>query len=211
MMGRPPRSTLFPYTTLFRSASCKVSSLHTCTYNPQNRHSGSAFALMYILLLRSRKLTGAFVIRPCFPSSESLPTVGPLRSTDITPLHRYYQPFRHPLVFRRFPGVAGYTAFCSIRFRMGRGGLLQLPGASLSSCCGYHPARVPRRCGQFAPRHAAFARHPRARPLELDISRPPCLHLRYGPTTRSPSYRWLCRWTPKVQFPSPWPSKLQGV
>jgi hypothetical protein len=36
---------------------------------------------------------------------------GPLRSTDITPLPRYSGPSRHPLVFGRLPGVAGYTAY----------------------------------------------------------------------------------------------------
>src|SRR5689334_23246059 len=36
---------------------------------------------------------------------------GPLRSTDITPLPRYYGPSRHPLVFGRLPGVAGYTSY----------------------------------------------------------------------------------------------------
>ena len=36
---------------------------------------------------------------------------GPLGSADITPLHRYYGPSRHPLVFGRLPGVAGYTAY----------------------------------------------------------------------------------------------------
>lgn len=45
--------------------------------------------------------------------------------------------------------------------------------ASLSPCCGYHPASVSHRISQIAMSHAAFARHPRARPLELDISRPP--------------------------------------
>ena len=45
--------------------------------------------------------------------------------------------------------------------------------ASLSPCCGYYPASVSRRISQIATVHAAFARHPRARPLELDISRPP--------------------------------------
>src|SRR6516162_11656994 len=38
-------------------------------------------------------------------------SAGPLRSTGVTPLRRYYQPLRHPLVFGRFPGVAGYTAY----------------------------------------------------------------------------------------------------
>ena len=36
---------------------------------------------------------------------------GPLRSADITPLHRYYGPSRHPLAFGRLPGFAGYTAY----------------------------------------------------------------------------------------------------
>jgi hypothetical protein len=36
---------------------------------------------------------------------------GPLRSADITPLHRCYGPNRHPLVFGRLPGFAGYTAY----------------------------------------------------------------------------------------------------
>ena len=36
---------------------------------------------------------------------------GPLRSTDVTPLHRYFGPIRHPLVFDRLPGFAGYTAY----------------------------------------------------------------------------------------------------
>ena len=36
---------------------------------------------------------------------------GPLGSTNITPLRRYYGPGRHLLVFGRFPGVTGYTAY----------------------------------------------------------------------------------------------------
>src|SRR6266550_2290206 len=42
---------------------------------------------------------------------ETLQMAGPLRSADITPLHRYYGPSRHPLVFGRLPGFAGYTAY----------------------------------------------------------------------------------------------------
>src|SRR5262245_25206610 len=38
-------------------------------------------------------------------------SAGPLRSTDVTPLRRYYQPLRHPLAFGRLPGVTGYTAY----------------------------------------------------------------------------------------------------
>jgi hypothetical protein len=75
---------------------------------------------------------GAFVIAPLPPVLlEPLPTAGPLRSTDITPLLRYYWPFRHPLGFPRLPGVAGYTELhFSADFAADRGGLLQLLGAS---------------------------------------------------------------------------------
>src|SRR5271155_5693283 len=92
-------------------ASRKVSILQTWTYSPQKRQSGSAFALTYRLLLRSCKLMGAFVISPLPPVLlESLQTAGPLRSTDVTPLPRYYRPSRFPLAFHRLPGVTGYTA-----------------------------------------------------------------------------------------------------
>src|SRR5580693_6455877 len=120
------------------------------TYSPQKRQVGSAFALTYRLRLRSCKLMGVFVISP-LPSLllEPLQTAGPLRSPDITPLFRYYGPVRHPLAVPRFPGFAGYTVPCSADFATGRGGLLQLLGASLSSCCCYYPARVSRHVGQI--------------------------------------------------------------
>src|SRR5215212_955635 len=55
---------------------------------------------------------GAFIISPLPPVlMEEIRTVGPLRSTGITPLRRYYGPIRHPLVVSRFPGAAGYTAY----------------------------------------------------------------------------------------------------
>src|SRR6266850_5768445 len=53
------------------------------------------------------------------PMLETLQMAGPLRSADITPLHRYYGPSRHPLVFGRLPGFAGYTAYLLRRFRAG--------------------------------------------------------------------------------------------
>src|SRR6201993_120398 len=144
------------------------------TYSPQKRQVGSAFALTYRLLLRSCKLLGAFVISPLPPVLlEPLQTAGPLRSTDITLLLRYYGPLRHPLAGPRFPGFAGYTVPCSADFATGRGGLLQLLSASLPSCCRYYPARVFRRLGQIATFHAAFAPLPRARPLGLTFSGPP--------------------------------------
>src|ERR1035437_8397228 len=52
-------------------------------------------------------------------SLEQLQTAGLLRSTDITPLLRYYEPLRSLLVFHRLPGCAGYTACLLRRFRDG--------------------------------------------------------------------------------------------
>src|SRR6202521_975636 len=43
-------------------AARRVSILQTWTYSPQNRQDGSAFALTYILRLRSCKSMDAFVI-----------------------------------------------------------------------------------------------------------------------------------------------------
>src|ERR1700674_1540433 len=153
-------------------ASRKVSILQTWTYSPQKRQDGSAFALTYRLLLRSCKLMGAFVISPLPPVLlEPLQTAGPLRSTDITLLRRYYGPLRHPLAVPRLPGVAGYTVPFSADFAAGRGGLLQLLSASLPSCCRCNPARVSHRFSQSAAIHAAFAPCRKARPLGLTVSR----------------------------------------
>src|SRR5450756_1678148 len=93
-------------------AARRVSILQTWTYSPQKRQDGSAFALTYILRLRSCKSMDAFVISSLpSPMLETLQMAGPLRSADITPLHRHYGPSRHPLVFGRLPGFAGYTAY----------------------------------------------------------------------------------------------------
>src|SRR5713101_3597072 len=93
-------------------AARRVSILQTWTYSPQNRQDGSAFALAYILRLRSCRSMNAFVISysPA-PMLETMQTAGPLRSAATTPLPRYSGPSRHPLVFGRLPGFAGYTAY----------------------------------------------------------------------------------------------------
>jgi hypothetical protein len=147
-----------------------------------------------MLLLKSCKLMGAFVITtPASLLLEQLQTAGLLRSTEVTPLLRYYEPVRDPLVFHRFPGVSGYTAFCSADFATGRGGLLQLLSVSLPSCCRFHPARVARRVSQLATIHAAFALQRRARPLGLLISGPLLRSLSLRPDDSQPSHGWLCR------------------
>src|ERR1700757_3546594 len=130
---------------------------------------------------------GAFVISP-LPHLllEPLQTAGPLCSTDITPLPRYYRPSRIPLVFHRLPGATGYTASCSADFATGRGGLLQLLSMTLSPCRPYQPRR-------------SVAPHQSVRRSMLPSTKNGRLGLRvlsfrghmgllhYGPATRSPS------------------------
>src|SRR5258708_13123321 len=87
---------------------------------------------------------GAFVISPLPPFLlESLQTAGSLRSTGITPLRSYYRPLRHPLVVPPISRCLRLYGFLfSANFSPGRGGLLQLLSASLSSCCRYNPPRL---------------------------------------------------------------------
>src|SRR5271155_4542938 len=147
-------------------AARRVSILQTWTYRPQKRQDGSAFALTYILRLRSCKSMDAFIISSLpSPMLETLQMAGPLRSTDITPPHHYYGPSRHPLGLRpisRFRRLYGLP--CSSDFSPGRGGLLQLLGMSLSPCCRFHPAKVISRIGQCSAGHSAFALRLQARP-----------------------------------------------
>src|ERR1700730_8289971 len=69
-----------------------------------------------------------------------------LDKVDVTEQRRYDFPVS-PVI--RFPFSADFAT--------GRGGLLQLLSTSLPSCCCCTPARVPRRFGQFATSHVAFA------------------------------------------------------
>src|SRR5215831_7091964 len=102
---------------------------------------------------------GVFIIPPLPPMlSEECRTAGPLRSTDVTPLRRYYEPIRHPLVVRRLPGVAGYTAYPASALS----GRDEEGFSSCSTCPGpravaNHPAGVTRRVDRLALSHAAFA------------------------------------------------------
>src|SRR6185312_4120713 len=47
---------------------------------------------------------------------------------------------------------------------------------SLSPCCRFHPAEVGCRIGQISAPHTAFALRKRARPSDLDLSRPQRVH-----------------------------------
>src|SRR3954447_26139997 len=102
---------------------------------------------------------GVFIIPPLPPMlSEELRTAGPLRSTGVTPLRRYYGPLRHPLVVGRLPGVAGYTAYpasaLSGRDEEGFSSCLMCPGCRAVA---NHPAGATHRVDRIAVSHAAFA------------------------------------------------------
>src|SRR5258706_16209042 len=91
--------------------------LKTWTATPQKGLVCSVLGLAYSFLLSSSKLVVLFLIPPLPPFlCEPLQTAGSPLSTGITPLHRYYGPLQLPLVFHRFPGVSGYTIFCSADF-----------------------------------------------------------------------------------------------
>src|SRR5260370_40407815 len=82
---------------------------------------------------------------------ELLQTAGLLRSTNITPLLRYYEPLRDPLVFHRLPGVSGYTVSLLRRFRGGTRRRFPLASSFL-------PTRVwPPPPHAFPPHHPARA------------------------------------------------------
>src|SRR5215471_13696931 len=90
--------------------------------------------------------------------SEELRTAGSLRSTGVTPLHRYCEPLRHPLVVSRFPGAAGYTAYpasaLSGRDEEGFSSCSMCPGCRAAA---NHPAGATRRLDRFATCRVAFA------------------------------------------------------
>src|SRR5664279_1916168 len=138
---------------------------------------------------------GVVVISPLPPFLlEPLQTAGSLGSPDVTPVHRYYEPGRVPLAVHRFPGVSGYTASLLRRFLDGtRRVFSSCLAALLSSCCPYHPAEAFRRVSQL---RRSVLSSPRLGRLDLRIfvfRGHLWVHLRYGPMTRSPSLRWLCR------------------
>src|SRR5260221_10861495 len=53
MIRRPPRSTLFPYTTLFRSTSCE----NDCSMNREQVKKKTIFFITFILFIRSEEHT----------------------------------------------------------------------------------------------------------------------------------------------------------
>src|ERR1035437_8310662 len=139
------------------------------------------------------------------PTAPASPWQNGFRSTDITPLHRYCGPIRHPLAVDRFPGCAGYTIYLApvISLRDEEG---------FSSCLAY-------------PCHRAVASTPpRSRCRVGQSSAPPCclrpsvagsalefthfrghfrLHFHYGPVTRDLPEGDLVDGLQSLGFPPP--------
>ena len=156
---------------------------------------------------------GAFIISPLPPLVDE-----GVANSRVPSLHGHYPassllrtppPPSRLQPTSRSPRLYGLPS--SANFSTGRGGLLQLPDASLSPCRRSHPAGAVRRLSQTAPSHAAFAL-PVAGSASgaLHFRGHLCVHFRYSPVTRSPSQRWLCRWASGIQFPSSLPSKLRS-
>jgi hypothetical protein len=151
------------------AAAFSPPNLQTWTYKPQKRQDGSAFALPYILRLRSCRLLDAFLMSPPPPFLTE-----ELHHSRAPWLHGHYpaSPLLRtpPPPSRLRPTSRGHRLYglpCSTNFLAGRGGLLQLLGMSLPPCRRYHPAGVNRRLSQLAALHAAFALRLGARPPGL--------------------------------------------
>src|SRR5208337_2280111 len=145
----------------------------------------------------------AFVISslpPIFGSG--MPTVGHLGSPGITPVHRYYVPIRHPLVFDPFPGRAGYRVYLapdiSVRDEEGFSSCLVCPCQRAAATT--TPEEPIRWSGQD--RFCCLRLRDEGSTSGATHFRGHlCIHCRYGPLTRSPPLRWLCRWASGDRFP----------
>src|SRR5262245_1188667 len=125
-------------------ARAKIPSLRSC-------RSWAALSSRPGLPCRSRNvISRAASLHGRYSASALLPAPPPpSRLRPISRDHRLY-------------GLPGSVAFAT-----GRGGLLQLLGASSSPCCRSHPAGGARRIGQLATGPAAFALRLWARPPGL--------------------------------------------
>src|SRR2546423_10752119 len=100
MIRRPPRSTLFPYTTLFRSTPCaspaSVASLHGAAHEParlhrSEEHTSELQSLAYLVcrLLLEKKKNYTCSYRPISHNHHSLPCPD---AKDCLNHHRTHQP-----------------------------------------------------------------------------------------------------------------------
>src|ERR1035437_662619 len=121
---------------------------------------------MYRLLLRSCKLMGAFVISPLPPMLlVPVQTAGPLRSTDIAPLPRYYGPVRPPLAFPPISRFCRLYGFLLRRFRDGARRASPVARRILVIVLPLPPRQSVPPLQSVATFHAAFALPTGARPL----------------------------------------------
>src|SRR6516162_10577285 len=133
-------------------AARSVSILQTCTYSPQNRHCGSAFALTYSFRLRSCKVIGVFIIPPASPLAGSTshtraPSLrGHYSASSLVWAHptpaRLRSPSRCCRLYNRLPSAAhnsGPRRFSPVAQRV-----LCHPAVD------NHPAGVTTRLGQIA-------------------------------------------------------------
>jgi hypothetical protein len=116
-----------------------------------------------------------------------MPTVGPLRSTGVTPLPRYYGPLRlptQPQVGYVFPThVADNSSATS-----------GLPGSSADLCVRAvpnHPGRSDGCSRSFLPHRRRASPNPEDWPLSIGVTRPTRVRLRYGSHARSTGLRIL--------------------
>ena len=137
--------------------------------------------------------------------------VGPLRSTGITPLPRYYGPIRHPLAVHPLP-ISGYRA--DLAPPLARWGE---EGFSSRSTCPCH------RAAALTPpeRTAASARCDGPCCLRLSTVRlglrgssfsgPPLHSLTLRPGDSLTIHEMASRWASSSRFPSTMPSTLRGL
>src|ERR1019366_9030216 len=146
-------------------AARRVSILQTWTYTPQKRQDGSAFALTYILRLRSCKSMDAFIIS----SSPSLGRShykwqGPFAPRTLLRFIATSDPSATLSSSTDFPGSPVIRPTLLRRFLAGTRRASPVSSMSLSPCCRFHPAEVNNRVGQSSAIHAAFAPTLKARP-----------------------------------------------
>jgi hypothetical protein len=176
-----------------------------------NRRNISAFTLTYILLRRSCKRMGAFIIHPCLPVSQRkckqqgpfaprtllrfFATMGPSAtlssSTDFlgSPVIRFAAP---PISRRDEEGFSSCLAHPCHRATANTPPECLTASVSCGDPCCLRPFGAGSAPGVFG-----FRGHL-------------CVHFRCGPMTRSPSQRWLCRSASFASFPPQMRSKLQG-
>src|SRR5436309_11743276 len=89
MIRRPPRSTLFPYTTLFRSVWCNISSISTAQVSPFTRkYSTSRAKDRKSTRLNSSHVKISYAVF-CLKKKKETDIVGVTFELIRTPLHDF--------------------------------------------------------------------------------------------------------------------------